>query len=1026
MPRIVFKKNEHAPVDMQEAVTVGRSEKHSNVVVKDTRLSRAHCRFELRDDAWSVVDLGSQNGTFLNGRRVQQAMIKAGDVITIGTVDMIFEETGPGANTVMAGVQSTRGSGLQLENDEPVAQGPASSDSTRTVVAPAALVLVQGSLPDKIHPITHDPYNIGRKHDNQLCLENDGKSSGYHARIRKVGIDFVIEDLGSTNGVVVNGTKITGPVALKTGMKVVLGSQVFKFQLHGKPNESSGQTAPKLAGTEVRKRLEQARASDDDVPDIDADESAEIGEASEADLREASQHDMAALTQKVKFTGGGGTVFAVLEVVIVAAVAAAIIFGAWKLTTTDTGSDGAGPGGYPPSGPGGLLAANPSFDDRDDSGFPRGWRYSVSGTDNFNLVEGAKGGQYCLQIGRFTPGNRVSVAVSDAIELKSGGVKVSAWAMNPEADNDRLGTAVMQVWWLAHPRDRDAMAISPLVARTGMKEWTELSASARAPQGARAFCVAVGISGTPGSVTFDEINVEADEGAQPALTAQSVTSATGLVWELTAAGDIELSGPEGKLLRGGRALLYYAEGREDPLDPLTMLLSPPVLGVSGNEIQASFHYFDPLAGSDVKLILALGGKDAGGTFSARLEPTASSDMSKASRFVSFSAFATAAWAPGELVRFEPGDDQPAAYNDEVGVKERGTIGAVLAADTGTGNMIESPGARAWVTSAGGGRELLLQQSGTLSLTFKPGQRRDELAREVALVSSVAPGESQIERVNRALTILLEFTYNQAAIAAAAEAIDAASKHYRLRLIELRDAINVPALTRNEQLYRSAMQEAIGTADSLRGASPRWSESIGTLMTRLDGRGMNTRSKETGKKAREALAQLAVVSNDFNELADRARKSLFLLEVEIEQRDSEPFFVSAIDFLESGQHVQGMLKLETVVKRYPRCLRGIAAKERLADVAEILLAEAAQYEKSNLKKIAQDNALQARALIRLVRSKLLVQLLNEEQKRWLRDLPASAETPPSMWLDRESQLARRLQALEGKLPPGLPKEGEDEG
>lgn len=1025
MPRIVFKKNEHAPVDMQDAVTVGRSEKHANVVVKDTRLSRAHCRFELRDDAWSVVDLGSQNGTFLNGRRVQQAMIKAGDVITIGTVDMLFEETGPGGNTVMAGVNSTRGSGLQLdEPDEPVAPGPSSADSTRTVVAPAALVLVTGSLADKIHPITHDPYNIGRKHDNQLCLENDGKSSGYHARIRRVGVDFVIEDLGSTNGVVVNGTRITGPVTLKPGMKVVLGSQVFKFQLHGKPEQSSGQTAPKLAGTDVRKRLEQARKeeSKEDTSELDDDAAAPVGEASEADLREASQHDMAALTQRVKFTGGGGTVFAVAEVLMVVAVAGAIIFGAWKLTTTDSGTGGGGPGAYPPSRPGGLLSSNPSFDDRDDSGFPRGWRYSVSGTDNFNLVEGALGGQYCLQIGRFTPGNRVSVAVSDAMELKSAGVKVSVWAMNPEFGNDRLGTAVVQVWWLAHPREREPMAISPLVARTGMKEWTELVASARAPAGARAFCVAVGISGTPGSVTFDEVSVESDESAQPRMTAQSVTSPTGLTWELSSSGDIELSGPEGKLMRGGRALLYYAEGREDPLDPMQMLVEAPSLAVAGNEIQGSFHYFDPLAGSDIKLILTLGGKDAGATFSARLEPTATSDMSKASRFVSFSALAMPAWAPGELVRFEPGGTLPVAYSEEVGAAERGTIGRVLSADTGTGNVLESPNARAWATQAGGGRELLVQQANALNLTFVPGRDRDELSREVALVSSVAPGETQIERVNRALRILLEFTYNQAAIAAAAEAVDAASKHYRLRLIELRDAINVPALTRNEQLYRSAMQEAISTADSLRGNSAAWTEAIGQLMTNLDGRGMNRRSKETGKKAREALAQLAVVANDFNELADRARKSLFLLEVEIEQRDSEPFFVSAIDFLQSGQHVQGMLKLETVVNRYPRCLRGIEAKERLADVAEILLNEAAAFDKQNLKKIAQDNALQARALIKLVRSRLLTLLLNEEQKRWLRDLPVSAETPPSMWMDRESQLARRLQALEAKLPAGLPEDG----
>jgi pSer/pThr/pTyr-binding forkhead associated (FHA) protein len=48
MPRIVFRNNEHPPVDLNEPLTIGRSEKHANVVVNDTRLSRAHCRFERR------------------------------------------------------------------------------------------------------------------------------------------------------------------------------------------------------------------------------------------------------------------------------------------------------------------------------------------------------------------------------------------------------------------------------------------------------------------------------------------------------------------------------------------------------------------------------------------------------------------------------------------------------------------------------------------------------------------------------------------------------------------------------------------------------------------------------------------------------------------------------------------------------------------------------------------------------------------------------------------------------------------
>jgi hypothetical protein len=128
--------------------------------------------------------------------------------------------------------------------------------------------------------------------------------------------------------------------------------------------------------------------------------------------------------------------------------------------------------------------------------------------------------------------------------------------------------------------------------------------------------------------------------------------------------------------------------------------------------------------------------------------------------------------------------------------------------------------------------------------------------------------------------------------------------------------------------------------------------------------------------------------------------------------------SARDFLDSGQYVQGMLKLNTVVQRYPRCLRGIEAKERLADVAGILLDEMDDFNKQGLKNIAHDRALQARELIRTVQQHLLGRLLNEKQREWLRDVPHSAEAPPNSWLQRENELTRRLLALNDRLPKDL--------
>ena len=79
MPRLVFKKGEQSPVEITGATVLGRSADQAQIAIKDNRLSRAHCKFEPRDDGqWAIVDLGSQNGTFLNGRRVRESVVRPG------------------------------------------------------------------------------------------------------------------------------------------------------------------------------------------------------------------------------------------------------------------------------------------------------------------------------------------------------------------------------------------------------------------------------------------------------------------------------------------------------------------------------------------------------------------------------------------------------------------------------------------------------------------------------------------------------------------------------------------------------------------------------------------------------------------------------------------------------------------------------------------------------------------------------------------------------------------------------------
>jgi predicted component of type VI protein secretion system len=62
---------------------LGRSPGCELVFCDDT-VSRRHGRLELRDGRWFLVDLDSSNGTIVNGRRVRDAEVRAGDRIRLG------------------------------------------------------------------------------------------------------------------------------------------------------------------------------------------------------------------------------------------------------------------------------------------------------------------------------------------------------------------------------------------------------------------------------------------------------------------------------------------------------------------------------------------------------------------------------------------------------------------------------------------------------------------------------------------------------------------------------------------------------------------------------------------------------------------------------------------------------------------------------------------------------------------------------------------------------------------------------
>lgn len=97
------------PLEQQEII-LGR-DLANDIAISDPEISRRHARFLLQEDNVIIEDLGSTNGTFLNGQRISTPQqLRAGDVITFGeNIVVVFQKSDydPDATVVASGMDQT-------------------------------------------------------------------------------------------------------------------------------------------------------------------------------------------------------------------------------------------------------------------------------------------------------------------------------------------------------------------------------------------------------------------------------------------------------------------------------------------------------------------------------------------------------------------------------------------------------------------------------------------------------------------------------------------------------------------------------------------------------------------------------------------------------------------------------------------------------------------------------------------------------------------------------------------------------
>lgn len=89
---VLLKKNgSHKFFPLPNSVTVIGRRHSCDLCIPLMSVSRKHCQLNCDGEALKIRDLDSRNGTYLNGKRINEAVIQAGDSIKIGPLTFLLQ-----------------------------------------------------------------------------------------------------------------------------------------------------------------------------------------------------------------------------------------------------------------------------------------------------------------------------------------------------------------------------------------------------------------------------------------------------------------------------------------------------------------------------------------------------------------------------------------------------------------------------------------------------------------------------------------------------------------------------------------------------------------------------------------------------------------------------------------------------------------------------------------------------------------------------------------------------------------------
>jgi pSer/pThr/pTyr-binding forkhead associated (FHA) protein len=252
---------------VREEITIGRQEGNT-IRLTERNVSRRHARLMRQNGHVVVEDLGSSNGTRINGERISgQSTVKDGDLIQIGDYDLALQSDVAAAarpqRTVTAELKpedmdiESSPSEAETEAEAPIAEqeeedAPAqpSADQRRHSTAIIKMDQVEGSRSRKVQDLDAEEaprlvvvgsdfkgqeyacirteMKIGRTDDNDIVIDHRSLSRTHAKLVREENGEWRIIDMQSANGMTVNGEPYA-QASLNNGDIIELGHVKLRF-----------------------------------------------------------------------------------------------------------------------------------------------------------------------------------------------------------------------------------------------------------------------------------------------------------------------------------------------------------------------------------------------------------------------------------------------------------------------------------------------------------------------------------------------------------------------------------------------------------------------------------------------------------------------------------------------------------------------------------------------------------------------------------------------------------------------------